>query len=173
MNHRRRTAPANVGGAKGRCVLMLLLGVVALFVGAIGLALSQLQGSSASWPASRAAGDDLGFPGDWHAGSPSFASGQLDLDRRADALDEPSLPLAFQAHNRSRFCRSWPTCALPAREPSYQPLCSLLDAWSPNDPIPPNQWAQTSDPLPRFNFSVPAELALATQYREAEVSESS
>jgi hypothetical protein len=169
MNNRRRTSPAHTGGAKGRCVLMLLLGVVALFVGAIGLALSQLQGGSASGSVSRTAGDDLGFPGDWHPGSPSFASAQLDLDRRTDALSEPPLPLALQASNRSKFCGPWPTCALPAREPAYQPLCSLLDAWSPNDSIPPNQWTQASDPLPRFNFNVPAELALATQYREAEV----
>jgi hypothetical protein len=149
-------------------VLLLLLGVVALFVGAIGLALSQLQGGGGGAfrsAYSRAAGDDLGFPGDWHAGSPALEFAKLDLERRAGL----GSALAH-TQNRSAFCAPWPRCALPAREPAYRPLCSLLDGWSPNDPAPPAQWAQVgSDPLPRFDFGVAAELALATHYREAEV----
>ena len=50
--------------------------------------------------------------------------------------------------------------------PAFTPLLSVLTQWNPNNPSPPRGFSES---LQHFNFSDPAERALAEVYRKAEL----
>lgn len=50
--------------------------------------------------------------------------------------------------------------------PVYKSLLSIIEAWNPDDPDPPEQFEET---LQHFNYSNQVERQLAEQYRNAEL----
>ena len=114
-----------------------------------------------------------------------FLGWVLSLLRRGYALDDVDVDKLLGVGSSGQVGRNvtWPqrgktTIYWPPLEPltntnekegpypKYTSLLSLVSAWNPDNPDPPSEFHET---LQHFNYSDPAERAMAAKYRDAEL----